>query len=121
MEALERSNFKSMKNYVKNNFADCKAVAIISGNIVERDAVVTARNFFSKINMSGNGSSAMIFSKALTAYRNRKRSLSLQCSLSSTNGTVSKSVELDGDCASDVQSRKRHSRSLPNWSTFAYR
>ena len=55
MEALERSNFKSMKNYVKNNFADCKAVAIISGNIVERDAVVTARNFFSKINMSGNG------------------------------------------------------------------
>ena len=65
MEALQRSNFKAMKNYVKNNFADCKAVAIISGNIVERDAVVTARNFFSKINMSGNSLHKTILDQVL--------------------------------------------------------
>lgn len=42
-----------MKNYVRNNFADCKAVAIIAGNINERNAINVAKNFFKQINLSG--------------------------------------------------------------------
>ena len=42
-----------MKNYVRNNYADCKAVAIIAGNINERNAITVAKNFFRQISLAG--------------------------------------------------------------------
>ena len=53
IDALERLSFKSMKNYVRNNYADCKAVAIIAGNINERNAITVAKNFFRQISLAG--------------------------------------------------------------------